>query len=358
MKIIDILTKEVKIKLRKPFKVAYTTRDYTRVAYVKILTDSGEFGLGEAVPNAHVTGDTMETIFPVFELLRNALLGTDPCDIEEVHKIMDKTIIANTPAKAAIDIACYDIIGKIKTMPVYKLLGGTKNSVITDMTIGIDTPEEMAKDAQYWVKERGFKILKVKCGICEKDDIKALQLIREAVGEDVVLRIDANQGYDSETFLRMLPMFEELYIKDIEQPLPYYEYDKIKKLKEYSSIPIMMDESVHSPMQAEYVFKHDMCDIVNIKLMKCGGIYNALKIADIAKKYGKKCMVGCMTETQLGAIAGASVCLSRDNFIEPDLDAHYTFSDWSNTVLGGLKVEEDRLCLGDKAGFALDEYDF
>ena len=211
----------------------------------------------------------------------------DPTDIASIHNAMDKTLLFNPAAKAAIDVACYDIIGKKAGLPVHKLLGANTVSLQTDITIGIDTIDEMVKECVERVGE-GFRILKIKCGIDPKKDIEVLRQIRAAVGDKIDLRIDINQGYDIATALYVLNEIEKFNISEAEQPLPYWDVHGMAQIKKLSPIPIMADESVHTPEQARIVCEHDAAEILNIKFMKCGGIYKALQISDIASEFGKR----------------------------------------------------------------------
>ena len=358
MKIIDIQTKSVAFQRRKVFKIAFGAgSNRSERIYVKILTDSGIYGLGEASPAPLVTGETLDGVVTAVNYLKPVLIGMDPADIAAIHKAMDNKLLLNPAAKAAIDVACYDIIGKQNGMPVHKLLGAKSGVLQTDITIGIDTIDAMVNECVERVGE-GFRILKIKCGIDPEKDIKVLRQIRAAVGKDIDLRIDINQGYDKQTALRVLKEIEKFAISEAEQPLPYWDVHGMAEIKRLSPIPIMADESVHTPEQARIVCEHDAADILNIKFMKCGGIYKALQISDIAKEYGKTCIVGCMSESKLAIGAAAAVFVARDNIVSADLDSFFSFIDPEKGVTGGFSVYKDIITLSEKPGFGFDEYQF
>ena len=358
MKIVDILIKKVDFKRRKVFKIAFGKgTDISQRIYIKILTDEGIYGLGESTPSPLVMGETIEGVISAIEYMKPSLLGADPLDIANIHKIMNGTLLHNTSAKAAIDIACYDIIGKKEGKAVHLLLGAQKDSLQTDITIGIDSVDEMVKEAVERVGE-GFRILKVKCGIEPEKDIEVIKQMRNAVGDEIDLRIDINQGYDVKTALHVLEEMKKYNITEAEQPLPYWDIHGMAEINKLSPIPIMADESVHIPTDAETVCQHDAAKIVNIKLMKCGGIYPALQIADIAKKYGKNCLVGCFSESKLAISAAAAVVLSRDNIESADLDSFFSFTNPEVGVTGGFKVDKDIITMSSGAGFGFDEYEF
>lgn len=358
MKIVDILTKKVNFQRRKVFKIALDAgSNISQRVYLKIVTDEGVYGLGESTPYPPVTAETIDGVIAAIEFMKPALLGADPTDIANIHAIMDRVLLHNTSAKAAVDIACYDIMGKVAGLPVHKLIGATENVLQTDITIGIDTVENMVKEALERVGE-GFRILKIKCGIEPEKDIEVLKQIRKAVGDEIDLRIDANQGYDKETALYVLNEMTKVNLTEAEQPLPFWDVHGMAEVSKASPIPVMADESVHTPVQAQIACEHDACKIINIKLMKCGGIYPALQIADIAKKYGKPCLVGCFSESKLAISAAAAVVLAKENVESADLDSFFSFTNPEVGVTGGFKVEKDIITMSDKPGYGFDDYEF
>ena len=173
MKLTDMKVELIKIPLKKPFRIAFAVQEHSVNVLVKLITDEGVWGIGEAAPFEPVTGENANTVVEVLKLFKQGLLGRDPMDLEGIHQMMDNLISGNTAAKAAVDIALYDIRGKVLGQPLYKVLGGSQNQIVTDMTIGIDKPELMAQEAKERVERDGFTILKVKAGICPKDDIRA-----------------------------------------------------------------------------------------------------------------------------------------------------------------------------------------
>lgn len=357
MKITNIKIEKMRIHLKKPFKIAFAVQDYADNVIVKIETDEGYYGLGEAAPFAPVTGETVEGVVEVLKMFKSGLIGMDPLNIEGIHTMMDRLIVGNTSAKAAIDIALYDIKGKILNQPLYKVLGGYDNKIQTDMTIGIDTPENMATEARQRVLEDGFRILKVKAGINPSDDIKALTLIREAVGNDIRLRVDANQGYNVNDAVAVLKAFEKIGVEAVEQCLPYWNLDGSKIIRNKVDLKVMLDETIHSPMDAAKACKIDAADILNIKLMKCGGLYNALKINAIAEANDVRCMVGCMLETKIAITAGASLVAAKKNITEADCDSFMYCVDPDNGMKGGFERNKDIFTLLDKPGLGI-EFDF
>jgi o-succinylbenzoate synthase len=351
MKITDIKYDRLKVKLPKPFVVAIGTIEYAETVIVKITTDEGITGYGEAAPFSPVTGDTLDSIHIFLDLFKPALIGQNPFEIEKIHKIMNTMTVGNTSSKAAIDIALYDIMGKKLEMPLYKLLGGYRNSFPVDVTVGIGKPDVMAQDALAYA-QKGFRILKIKAGLNPEADLEAIKLIREAVGPDIRLRVDANQGWTVNEAIRVMEEYEKYGVEAVEQPVRYWNIDGLAYIRRHTKIALMADESCHSPEDALRLAKAEAVDIFNIKLMKSGGIYPALAINAIGEACGCNCMVGCMLETRIGNAASASLAAAQKNITEADLDSFRHFDD--NVVGGGFTVENSVMTMLEKPGLGIE----
>lgn len=225
--------------MKHTFKVAFAEIGESTSVIVKISTDEGICGYGEAAPFAPVTGENVEGVMAALKVFRQGLVGMDPMDIEGIHTMMDKVMAHNTSAKCAVDIAVYDILGKAMGQPLYKVLGGSCGTVENDFTIGIDTPENMVKESLEYVNA-GFRILKVKAGINPEEDLRALAMIREAIGPNIRLRVDANQGYDVPTAVDILQKMVPIGIEAVEQCLPYWDVEGSAWIKDHvNGIKIM-----------------------------------------------------------------------------------------------------------------------
>lgn len=354
MKITDIKVETIRIPMKKPFRIAFAVQDHSVNVLVKITTDEGLWGIGEAAPFEPVTGESAATVLEALKLFRNGLIGMDPLDIEGIHGMMDRLLTGNTSAKAAVDIALYDIKGKLMGQPLYKVLGGNVNQIVTDMTVGIDTPEAMAAEARERVEKDGFTILKIKAGINPAQDIQALTLIRQAVGPNIRLRVDANQGYTVSDAVRTLKAFEQVGVEAVEQCLPSWDLDGMRFVRSKVDLKVMLDESVHSPIDAAKACKIDAADIINIKLMKCGGLYPAEKINAIAEANHVQCMVGCMLETKVAIAAGVSLVAAKQNITEADCDSFMYAVDPEMGMPGGFAVNGGVYTLSDKPGLGID----
>jgi len=351
MRITEIKYDRLKVKLPKPFVVAIGTIEYAESVIVKITTDDGIVGYGEAAPFSPVTGETLDSIPFFIDLFTPSLIGLNPFEIEKVHKIMNTMTTGNTSAKAAIDIALYDIMGKKLGMPLYKLLGGYRSSFMVDVTVGIDKPEIMAQDAADYVK-KGFRILKIKAGIDPAADLEAIKLIREAVGPDIRLRVDANQGWTVNDAIRVMEQYEQYGVEAVEQPVRFWNVDGLAYIRNHTKIALMADESCHSPEDAMRLAKAEAVDVFNIKLMKSGGLYPALRINAIGEACGVNCMLGCMLETRIGNAASAALVASQRNITEADLDSFRHFV--GDEITGGFTVENSIMTMLDKPGLGIE----
>ena len=351
MRITDIQFDIQNLTLEEPIKVAFATITGMDICIVRVHTDEGITGIGEAAPLPFVTGDNLETVLSVGRELRNVLMGMDPRAIGAVHRVMDGQYHGNGAVKAGIDIACYDIAAKAANVPLYKFLGGDDPHVHSDVTIGIDTPERMAEKAQEWVN-KGFDILKVKLGEDIGTDIRRIQAIRQAAGRSVSIRIDANQGWSVKDTLQICQELQRLKVGLVEQPLPAWDFEGMKEVRDRSGLLIAADESCHTIQDAMRLASMRAADIINIKLMKCGGIYPAMKIAAICEAAGLSCMIGCMGESAIGNLAGMHLAASLDIIREVDLDAVYLFR--QDVVKGGFDHSGGRVVLWDRPGIGCE----
>lgn len=355
MKIKDVVIETVKIELTEPFRVAFAEINYTENILIKIVTDEGYEGYGEAAPFAPVTGETLDGSLSMLKTFREGLIGMDPMDIERIHAMMDRLAHGNGSAKCAVDIALHDIKGKVMGQPLYKILGGWQEVVQNDITIGIGEPEAMIDAARRHVEQDGYRILKIKAGIDPDQDIAVMQGIRDAVGPKIRIRVDANQGYNLSRAMYAIEGFKKAGVEAVEQCLPDWDMEGAAELhSKVSGIQLMLDESLHTPHDAARAARLGAADILNIKLMKCGGLYRGGQISTIAENFGMTCMVGCMLETKIAITAGLSLVASRRNITEADCDSFLYYKDADTGMPGGFARKNDLFTLSDKPGLGLD----
>jgi L-alanine-DL-glutamate epimerase-like enolase superfamily enzyme len=350
----QIETYSVTLHYHEPFRIALGTSLESHNIIVKIVTDSEIIGIGEASPSG-VTKETPKTVTQALDKIAPHLIGMSPLSIERLIEVMDQMVPENPSAKAALDIALHDIIGKTAEEPLYKLLGGFRRAVLTDLTLGIKKPEEMAEDALRAV-ERGFKALKVKVGVDPEEDFERVRNIREAVGSDIAIRIEANQGWTVCQAIKILKRLERLDVELAEQPVIANDIKGLAEIRRKSSIPVMADESVHNPEDALSVIRQDAVDLINIKLMKSGGIHEARKIAAVAEAAKVPCMIGCMGESSIGITAGVNLTAAVKNIKYADLDSDILIRD-KLVLEGGAKLEASKRIPSEKPGLGVNRLD-
>ena len=357
MKIVDIKTGRISVPLKTPFKTALRTVTAVNDTIVQIITDTGQVGFGEAPPTGVITGDTTGSIEGAIAAhIRPALVGMDMDDFEDVLIKLNACVVGNNSAKAACDMALYDLFGQNLTAPVYKLLGGGKASITTDITVSVNEPAVMAEDSKKAVA-LGYKTLKIKVGTDARADLERMKAIREAVGHGVDLRIDANQGWKPKEAIRLIGQMEDagLNIEFVEQPVHRLDFGGMKQVTDNVATPILADESVMSPMDAFTIMQMRAADMVNIKLMKTGGIYNALKICAAAEVYDVPCMIGCMLEAKVSVTAAVHLAAAKKVISIIDLDGPVLCSE--DPVHGGAVFKEWEISLPDAPGLGITRVD-
>ncbi|OYD17316.1 hypothetical protein CH333_01215 [candidate division WOR-3 bacterium JGI_Cruoil_03_44_89] len=351
MEIIGIKAIPINIPLKQPFKLAYGTHLEYRGVILVIKTDSEIYGIGEASPSPKITGETQDTAIDVMEdKIKPLLIGKNPLNIEKITDELDSEFSGNTSAKCAVDIALWDILGKVSRLPLKDLLGGGGDSIETSITIGIKPIDNTIKEADELV-ENGAKILKIKIGLNPKEDVDKIKELRNTIGYTPTIRVDANQGYTVKEAIWVGRKLEPCDIEFIEQPVKFYDYRGMKCVRDTIDIPVMADESIHSLQDTIRAIREDICDLINIKLMKSGGIKNAIKIAAAAGGAGIKCMLGCMSETKIAITAGTHLAIATENIRYADLDGHLELE--KEIVDGGVITERGENRISEKEGLGL-----
>jgi L-alanine-DL-glutamate epimerase-like enolase superfamily enzyme len=330
------------------FRIATGSSDVAENVVVKVVSGD-DFGVGNAAPS-NVTHETLRSVEEFMAKVPKKIVGVDEQDLPRLHRKLASIAVGNAAAKAAVDIAVYDLLSKREKKPLSKYLGGTsRDRMITDMTIGIETREVTVKCALKYVKE-GFRALKIKVGLDFDSDVKRIEAVRDAVGSGIQLRVDANQGYDVDQAIEFCEVMQTLGVAVIEQPVKADDYAGLKRVKERSQVPIMADECVRSVSDARKVIKDRSADMINIKLMKSAGILDAITINMLAKGAGVGTMVGCMGEIQVSIAAGLHFALSSENIRFADLDSHFAIIDDPSS---GLRFDDGELVVPRRPGLGI-----
>jgi len=322
MKIKEIRLGRISVPLKKPFKTALRTVESVEDVIVELHTDTGAVGYGEAPPTGVITGDTTGAILgAIGDHIGKAVVGLDVDNLEEIMARIDASVVHNTSAKAAVDIAVYDLFGQLCGQPLYRLWGGYRKEIVTDITISANDAEQMARDAAEAVA-LGYRTLKIKLGKDPAQDVARMKAIRAAVGYGVDLRVDANQGWKPKEAVRLIGKIEDagLALELVEQPVAAHDLDGLKYVTDNVSVPVMADESAFSTRDAQRIMEMRAADIVNIKLMKTGGVHNALRICSLAEVYGVELMIGCMLEAKVSVTAAVHLAAAKKVITKVDLD--------------------------------------
>lgn len=321
MKISKVEAWLVEMALREPYTIAYETVSSATNVFVRIDTSSGVTGYGCAAPDPNVTGETCESVLQGISDANDALLGADPVRVVRVVERVKSQLTGQPGAIAALDMALHDILGKVAGLPLWRLLGGFRRCFKTSITIGILPVAETIAQAQRHVAG-GFRALKIKGGKEVETDIERVRRVRETVGKSIELRFDANQGYTVEQSLAFVEATRKVGLELLEQPTASGDTSLLGQVTQNVSLPVMADESITSLRSAFRLAKRDLVDMVNIKLMKVGGIYEAKLVDAVARSARLEVMVGCMDECALAIAAGLHFALASPNVAYCDLDGH------------------------------------
>ena len=309
---IELHFEPLSLKTAHPFGISYGTSVDSHNVLVRLNYEEFE-GLGEAAP-ASYHNETPGTVAAVLKAWADdEALGNDPFAVEDVMRRLDKSVAGNASAKAAVEMALHDLVGKIVGQPVFRMLGlSSLDSPMTDFTIGIDSLETVELKTVEAV-EQGYKILKVKQGTAYDREI--IETVRK-VAPDLPLRVDANGGWTPKVAIAMSHYLASQGVQFIEQPLPKYaQVDDWRFVRERSPLPIFADESI---CRANDVARlAGAIDGVVVKLAKTGGLMEALKVIHTARAHGLQIMFGCMIESSIGVTAAAHLQALVDHL---DLD--------------------------------------
>jgi len=313
--------------LRDPYTIAYESVERVTNVFLRLHTNLGPTGLGCAAPDHAVTGESPASVLICLEgPFAQAALGQDPLRAAPILERVRPLLPTNPSAVAALDMALHDLLGRAARMPLYRLFGGFRTEIITSVTIGILPVDETLRRARELVS-RGFVALKLKGGRNVETDIERVVRVRERVGAHVAIRFDANQGYTVEEALRFVDGVSEANVELLEQPTPRSELDQLRRVTDAVSIPVMADESLMGLRDAFRIARREVADMVNVKLMKVGGIAEALQVNAVARSARLDVMVGCMDESALAIAAGLHFALARPNVAYADLDGHLDLLD-------------------------------
>jgi L-Ala-D/L-Glu epimerase len=324
MKITAVHVDTLELTMEEPFVIASSAMAYGPCDLVRIETDEGVTGVGEACPAYEFTGETLWSVADVIgEYLGPSVIGKDPFDLEAIHHVWDRELytVGNQAAKAAVEMALWDVQGKALDRPLCDLIGGRARPALQEVVaFGWDDPEALAADTRA-MKAEGIHIFKIKVGDTPERDEQRVAAVREAAGPDARITVDANQGWwDAKTAVRAIKLLERYGIEFAEQPVRMDDLEAARFVRTHVDVPIALDESVRGPREALACAKAGACDMFVVKLMKTGGILNALKVNAIAEAAGITVMVGNMGESSVAMSAHFHVNIALANAVHGDAD--------------------------------------
>ena len=350
MRIIDWETWRIDFRLREPYTIAYETYDRATNLFVRLETDTGLCGYGCAAPVPEVTRESIEDCKDALERLSADTIGLDPRQERVVD--LGAASISTPAAAAAVDMALLDLRARASNIPLCVMLGGAPGSLITSVTLGIESLEETLKRGQDQVAQ-GFRALKVKGGIDVDSDIERVCRLRQELGPEIDLRFDANEGFDIDEAVRFARGVVDANVVAFEQPTPASDTPGLAKLtaslraqrRERAGIPpVLADESLHSVTDAVELITGSVVDGFTVKLMKAGGVSNALGIDQVAATASVPCMLSCMDEAALAIAAALHFALAAKTIQWIDLDGHLDLLD--DPTAAALNLHEGLLTPG------------
>lgn len=361
MKLSRITAAEIKVPLKVPFKTAVRTVDAVHSLVLMIETDTGITGYGEAAATAVITGDTIDSMRAGLAVLAPQLVGRALDDFNALLATVERGLTHHTSLKAALEIALYDLRAQAFGVPLYQLLGAARSMparIKTDVTISLNDTETMVRDSIRAVAE-GFDALKVKLGgRAWHEDVAAVRAIHAAVGANVRLRLDANQGWAPKHAVKVVQAVEAagIEIEFVEQPVKADDIVGLKFVTERVMAPVLADEAVFSFTDAEHILATESADIINIKFMKTGGLSQAIEIANLTRRHRRTCMIGCMLESHISVTAAAHFAWAFADVVTlVDLDGPALCA--ASATTGGLTIDGPWITLPDAPGLGITRVD-
>jgi L-Ala-D/L-Glu epimerase len=334
-----------------PFTIATGTMHYAQNLFIRLHTSEGFYGVGECSAFPMIVGETQATCFEMAKDFAAFWKGKSPLQMEQRLAEIN-SYAGNYTAKSAFDMALHDIAAKHQNIPLYQFFGGSKKAIESDITVGIDTPAKMAEQAAQF-KANGAQFIKVKLGKAADDDIARIAAIVAAIGNEIQLRIDANQGWSFAAAKQALVGLGQYNIAFCEQPMRKHDDHLLPQLRAISPIKIMADESVFTHHDAERMVREQACDYINIKLSKSGGLLEAKRIYEVATAAGMPLMLGGMLESRLALTANVHFAVAHPNIVFYDMDT-CLLGHQQDPITGGVRFEGYTLHLPDAAGIGAD----
>lgn len=352
MTIVEVRVHRFEAKLHTPFVTALRTTDVVQSTVVQLVDSDGESGWGEAPQVWRVTGESVAGAEACISgPLADVVRGRSVDDLADLATEVGAAVVGNRGAKAAVDVALHDLAARRVGVSLPRFLGSSRTRVRTDVTLAAGGPDALAQAAGRRVGE-GFDCIKLKVG-AGHDDVATVRRVREAVGPDIRIRLDANQGWTVREAVRVIGALEDhgCGVELVEQPVAADDLDGLAHITARVGTPVLADESVFGVRDLVEVIRRRAADLVNIKLAKCGGLTNAVTMVRLAQSHGLGWIVGSMMEGPIGVGAAASLAAAYQPSADCDLDAAWWLAD--PAVSGGLEYERGMVRLPEGPGLGV-----
>lgn len=346
------------IPLKRPFVTAIRTARSVDALLVEVHDSDGRSGWGEAPTSWRVTGESMESVTAVLlGPLSETVIGRSAIEPEVLSAELERSVARNSAARSALDCALYDLAAREAMVPLFKYLGGTATEVRTDMTVSAVLHEahiELTCRTAVEFASAGLHTLKIKVG-AGGDDVRTVIAVREAVGPDIRLRLDANQGWTSQSAVRIIRTLEDagVGLELVEQPVSREDTEGLAYVTSQVATPVMADEAVWTTRDLREIIRLRAANMINIKLAKSGGLREALELAKLAYESEVVAIVGCMAESHVGIAAAGALASAIDSDARGESNAHDLDGGMllvSNPASGGVDYSGDRLMLSVSPG--------
>jgi o-succinylbenzoate synthase len=337
MQIASMSLLPVQFPLYVPFTTALHSVEVKNCILVRLESDTGIVGWGEAAPEQEITGDDHFTAYHVLrDILNDVVAGArleDEDDLNELLLELARYIEQSSTAVAAVDIALHDLWSREEGVPLYSRFGVTVKPLKTSISIGImETDALLTKIGA--IVDSGADSIKLKIGSGVDDDVELVSTVRARFGDTITLRLDANQAYTPDSAITLLKRLEKFDIEFVEQPVPASDLPGLKRVNDEAAIPVMADEAVRYYDDLVKIVEGDICNRVNLKLMKSGGLHQLNRFIQYCKTNNIDAMIGCMVETPIGISAGVNLALQGGVVRWTDLDGHLFLKDIERVFSG------------------------
>lgn len=353
MKITDVTVYPVRVPLLHEFKAAYGIRNTADFVLVKIECDHNLYGWGEAstIP-IYDEGSQADVVFVINHYFKPLLINEDPTNISYLMDKLNKSVKGSRYAKCAVDFALHDLAGKIYGIPVYKMLGGDGRPLEVCWVLSAKSPDEIKIESEQYL-HKGYRHFKLKVGTDLKKDIENLASLRSSVGNNADIRLDGNEAWTPKQALDMIERLSPYHPEHIEQPVPAWNHEGLKFVKDHTHIPIVADECILTPQDTMHVAKLDSADRINIKISRDGGIIPSRKIAAIAQAAGQTPFAGSNLELGLGTIASAHLFNALpETSMATELVGPLLLKE--DILVSEVEYQNGHLLLNDKPGFGVE----